>query len=306
MKKALVLSGGGSKGAWSGGVIDYLVNIEKKSWDYVLGTSTGGLLSPLTSLGKIEELKEAYTSVKNSDIFDIKPFKDNGKLRIFNAMMRIFSGKTSIGRAKNLKKKIKEIITEEDFNRINEEGKEVFAVVSNMTEFKTEYKSTKDYTYDEYCDWLMCSASVPLLFEVKEINGCQYLDGGILEQVPLQHAVNLGATEIDVIVLSSIVNDKYEKMDNVFDVAMRTIDFMNKEITKDDLVIGNLNGEELEVKINIYRVPFSLTKNSIVFNKEEMLEWWQMGYEYAKKHNENNFTLKRNKSNKQYKISKKS
>lgn len=302
MKRALVLSGGGAKGSWSGGVIEYLIKDKGLSWDYVIGTSTGSLLAPLSAIKEIERLKEAYTSVNNKSIFNISPFKENGKLRIFNAIWRIMNNKSSLGQANNLKKKIKEIITEEDFNRIIEENKEVISVVSNMTTFTSEYKSTKTETYEDYCDWLLASASVPLLFEVKNKNNCQYLDGGILEPVPLQKAINMGATEIDVIVLSAENVNKYDDMENIFNVAMRTIDFMNKEITKDDILIGKLHGEAIEIKINIYRTPFSLTKNSIIFNKEEMLKWWKMGYDFAKNHHVEKYKLKRTKTNKIYKI----
>ncbi|MDG2443864.1 MAG: patatin-like phospholipase family protein, partial [Flavobacteriaceae bacterium] len=41
MKKALVISGGGSKGAFAGGVAEYLLKEKKKTYDIFLGTSTG-------------------------------------------------------------------------------------------------------------------------------------------------------------------------------------------------------------------------------------------------------------------------
>ena len=44
MKKALVISGGGSKGAFAGGVTQYLMEEEKRQYDLFVGTSTGSLL----------------------------------------------------------------------------------------------------------------------------------------------------------------------------------------------------------------------------------------------------------------------
>ena len=304
MKKALVLSGGGAKGAWSGGVIEYLVKEQKKEWDLVIGTSTGSLLSPLASIGEVDRLKTAYTTVTNKSIFNIAPFNKKGKVRLLNALWRVMNKKSSLGEANNLKKKIKEIITEKDYNRIRKEGKEAIAVVSNMTKFQSEYKSTKTETYDSFCEWMLCSSSVPLLFEVQNNDGCQYLDGGVLNTVPIQEAINLGATEIDVIILSAEVKQDYDDMENMFDVVMRTIDFMNKEINKDDILLGQLAGKETEVKLNIYRTPVALTKNSIIFNKEQMLQWWAMGYEFARSHFEvKEVKLKRTKSDPRYKIS---
>ena len=44
MKKALVISGGGSKGAFAGGVAEYLLKEKNNTYDIFLGTSTGSLM----------------------------------------------------------------------------------------------------------------------------------------------------------------------------------------------------------------------------------------------------------------------
>ena len=44
MKKALVISGGGSKGAFAGGLAQYLIEESRQNYDLFLGTSTGSLL----------------------------------------------------------------------------------------------------------------------------------------------------------------------------------------------------------------------------------------------------------------------
>lgn len=42
--KALVISGGGSKGAFAGGVAQYLMEEKNIDYDLFLGTSTGSLM----------------------------------------------------------------------------------------------------------------------------------------------------------------------------------------------------------------------------------------------------------------------
>lgn len=54
--KALVLSGGGSKGAFVGGMLEYLSNY--KDWDLFAGTSTGSLLQLLVSIKDFDSLKK--------------------------------------------------------------------------------------------------------------------------------------------------------------------------------------------------------------------------------------------------------
>jgi NTE family protein len=52
--KALVISGGGSKGAFAGGVAQYLLEKEADKYDIFIGTSTGSLLISHLALNKIQ------------------------------------------------------------------------------------------------------------------------------------------------------------------------------------------------------------------------------------------------------------
>ena len=72
--KALVISGGGSKGAFAGGLAEYLIKVCKQDYKLFIGSSTGSLLVPLLSIGEIERLKKAITTVTQKDIFNNCPF----------------------------------------------------------------------------------------------------------------------------------------------------------------------------------------------------------------------------------------
>ena len=61
--KALVISGGGSKGAFAGGVAQYLIQEEGRKYDIFVGTSTGSLLISHLALGKLDKIKEIYSNV---------------------------------------------------------------------------------------------------------------------------------------------------------------------------------------------------------------------------------------------------
>ena len=76
---------------------------------------------------------------------------------------------------------------------------------------------------------------------------------------------------------------------------------MREETNSDDLDIGKLNGEIMNIKINIYRLPKDLTNNCILFNKEEMIKWWKDGYEFAKQP-VRTIELQNSKKSKNYKI----
>ena len=82
--KALVISGGGSKGAFAGGVAQYLIEQEGRDYDMYLGTSTGSLLIPHLAAHDIGKLYDIYTHVNQHSIFNINPFvvKKKGKIKV--------------------------------------------------------------------------------------------------------------------------------------------------------------------------------------------------------------------------------
>ena len=61
--KALVISGGGSKGAFAGGVAQYLIEDQGKNYDMFLGTSTGSLLIPHLAVHDIGKVYDIFTNV---------------------------------------------------------------------------------------------------------------------------------------------------------------------------------------------------------------------------------------------------
>ena len=160
MKKALVISGGGSKGAFAGGVAQYLMQEKKKKYDLFLGTSTGSLMVSHLALGKIDELKKLYTSVNQHSIFNIDPFRIKNKngvkvinIKHRNTLLSFLKGSKTFGESHNLRKLIRNNITKEMFQQIKDDQKDVVVTVSNITANHVEYKSINDCNYDDFCDW---------------------------------------------------------------------------------------------------------------------------------------------------------
>jgi len=284
--RSLVVSGGGCKGAWAGGLIQQMIEERGYDWDMYFGTSTGSLLITLVPLHKMEKLKEAYTSVSNENIFSVNPFNKKGKISIPNAIWRIIRGKTSLGESGGLEKLIKNMFSPSEYYDIRKLDKRVYPCATNYTTNKEEYVRNLDATYDEYVKFTIASTSVPLAMNLVDLKSAQYLDGGVLMHVPIQKAIDEGADEIDVIVL------RPEKVDNtpwypknILDVLMRTINIMQDQISQSNVIVGQLIAKEKDVKIRIRYTPYKLTDNSLIFNKEQMLKWWELGYLYGRQDN---------------------
>jgi len=79
--RALVISGGGSKGAFAGGVAQYLIEEKGHEYDLLIGTSTGSLLVSHLGLKNVEKIKNVYTNVNQNAIFNRRPFTIKKKER---------------------------------------------------------------------------------------------------------------------------------------------------------------------------------------------------------------------------------
>ena len=293
--KALVISGGGSKGAFAGGVAQFLIEECKKHYDLYIGTSAGSLLMPLLSLGKIEKLHGIFTSVTQSDIFDVNPFVIHKKNDVYKTrinhlgIVKMFiEGKKTFGESLNLRSLIRKFLSEDEFTKMKNARADVVITVANLTRMQVEYKSVKDCTYDDFCDWVWASSNVVPFMSLLQKNDFEYADGGLGNIVPVSHAIKMGATDIDVIILKTenrVI--KNAPVRNALELTKRAFDFMLNQIQIDDLLIGRMEGLQKNVHLNIYQPPETLTTNSLIFDPEQMKQWWSCGLQYARENSPN-------------------
>ncbi len=290
--RALVISGGGSKGAFAGGIAEYLITVCQNDYDLFVGTSTGSLLIPLLSIGEISKLKEVYTSVNQNSIFSRNPFiikERDGEFEIrinhLNILIGFLKGSKTFGESKSLKKLILRTITPYFFEKMKNQHVDVVVTVSNISLGKVEYKSIKDFNREEFCDWIWASANlVPFMSLVKK-DGYEYGDGGLGNVVPIAEAINRGAREIDIILLKTEKPFQKKPVKNVLELTTRIFDFLLEQIITNDITIGKLRSKHDEITLNFYNPPEMLTKNSLIFEPTKMKKWWDLGFEFAQQNN---------------------
>lgn len=293
--RALVISGGGSKGAFAGGVAQYLIQDLKKDYNLFLGTSTGSLLVNHLALGDIEKIKNVYTSVTNEDIFDRCPFLIRYKhgyqhIRInhLNVVRNFIKGSKTFGESNNLRHLIERTFTKEEFNLLRTLKKEIVVTVSNLSLNQVEYKSILDFEYEEFCDWIWISGNYTPFMSLVKVDGSEYADGGLGTMVPIEEAIRRGATEVDAVILHTEIT-QFNRMPsrNPFSLLTTMFSFMLDRITYQNIRIGKFVASHNNAIINFYYTPKVLTTNSLIFDKEKMKSWWQSGYEFAKIKNSN-------------------
>ncbi len=288
----MVISGGGSKGAFAGGIAEYLINVCKNDYDLFVGTSTGSLLIPLLSIGEISRLKEVYTSVNQNSIFSRNPFiikERDGEFEIrinhLNILIGFLKGSKTFGESKSLKKLILRTITSDFFEQMKNQHVDVVVTVSNISLGKVEYKSVKDFNREEFCDWIWASANLVPFMSLVRKDGYEYGDGGLGNVVPIAEAINRGAKEVDIILLKTEKPFQKKPVKNVLELTTRIFDFLLEQIITNDITIGKLRSKHDEITLNFYNPPEMLTKNSLIFEPTKMKKWWELGFEFAQQNN---------------------
>ncbi|MBT8245656.1 MAG: patatin-like phospholipase family protein [Winogradskyella sp.] len=289
--RALVISGGGSKGAFAGGVAQYLMEQEKREYDMFLGTSTGSLLVPHLAVNKIGKLYDIFTNVQQHDIFSVSPFVQRKKgdreyvsIDFINSLWQFIRRKRTFGESKTLKKNIKKNFTQSEFNKIKETKHDVVITVANLSMNRVEYKSINDCSYEEFCDWIWISCNYIPFMSLAERNGHEYADGGLGSVIPIREAILRGATEVDAVVLEAENMDRQKVLGkNPFSLMLNLFGHLLDQNERNDILIGKLAAKNRGVKLNIYYTPTTLTENSLIFSKRLMEKWWQQGYDYGER-----------------------
>ncbi|MFW6243052.1 MAG: patatin-like phospholipase family protein [bacterium] len=294
-KKALLISGGGSWGAYGGGTLARI----NEDYNTVIGVSTGALLAPFVALNEWDLLKIGYTSVTVDDIFDKswykpKPFTNKGRLRKTPIILSIVLGHETIATSKKLRKTINTFFPEYLFDRLREKDKEVFVGTQNIAEIpsKIHYFSSLTEGYEEFKDWMWCSANFPYFTSLVEKGWCDFnsnfhigiwTDGGLTDLIGIDQLTSKGFESVDILLLRSKNSHKYEgnSIDNLMDNVISSVNAMRYDIEFDYFYrnIKKLNREGTNVRV--FWLPRKLSPHSMIFDQDLMLSWWNEGYETA-------------------------
>jgi predicted patatin/cPLA2 family phospholipase len=120
---------------------------------------------------------------------------------------------------------------------------------------------------------MTASASVPIAMSTIKKDGYSYVDGGVSDHIPARFLPNYDITELDVIVHRTEDYVPTTAPKNILNHFMKVIDALQVEITKDDIDMIDSYCALNKVQTRIFYLPYKLTSNSLMFDKDTMLEW---------------------------------
>lgn len=190
-QSALVLEGGGNRGVFTAGVLDYLMEREEK-FSYVIGVSAGACnamdyLSGQQERTKncmiVQERKNRYIAtrgaLKKGRLFDMDMIFDQYPNRIFPF----------------------------DFDTYFQSDMDCELVVTNCLSGKARYLSEKE-NRERLLAICRASSSIPVASDMVMVDGVSCLDGGIADSIPIIHAMEKGYRK-NVVILTR--NKGYRK-----------------------------------------------------------------------------------------------
>ena len=217
----LALSGGGAKGAYQVGALDFLVNEKGVDFRIVGGVSTGALQAVMVAQGDVGKLLEVWKGIESPD--------DIFTERIGGILGGLF-GADSVYSNEPLEEKIRKHVKPE---RILASGRKLRIGVASLQ--TGEYRLVTE-TSGSLKDWILASTAIPAFFEPVEKLGEQFVDGGVRDVTPLGGVIDERPDACLVILASPLkMKPTAKPFPNLVKIGMRAIDVMSDEVLRNDL-----------------------------------------------------------------------
>ncbi len=293
MKRAVVLSGGGSKGAYQIGVWKALRRLNI-SYDLVTGTSVGALNGILMVQKDYWKALWLWYNIDFKRIFEDKIEGDYSTKDGKNAILKTYAQAILDGgmNVQRLEHTVERML---NMKKVYQSSIDFGMITVKFPSLKPVQLTKRDIPKEQLKDYLIASASCFPAFQKKKIGDSQYIDGGFYDNLPINLAIKMGATEVIAVDLEEIgikrkvkpnqIPITYISPNNdigsflVFDkaVARRCLHFGYYDTMK---IYGKLDGKQYTFKKGNLKRNFDTyypsyiqnLKNYLQLDKEAILE----------------------------------
>jgi NTE family protein len=220
-KIALILSGGGARGAFQVGAEKYAREVKGYQWDIIAGVSVGAMNGAMLAMHRYSRLMELWDGIADSQVY-------TGGFNLVSLVKLLFGAKSFYGN-EPLKK-----LMQKEF----EAGRVIDDLhVGAVSLISGEYvQFTKESL--ELAKAILASASIPIVWPPVDISPdhAAMVDGGVRNISPVGDVLDLEPDEIVIINCSSEQPPVMSQAPaNVLSIGMRALDIMQNEIFVNDM-----------------------------------------------------------------------
>lgn len=244
MKLGIALSGGGIRGIAHAGVLKALEDNNIKI-DIIGGTSAGSLIASLYAMGYSpyyiyilfkrysKELVEINSGLVMSGLGNFMMKKKN-TLKGFTTGQSIENIYNKIADKKGIKK-ISQITMPLVIPTVDIKNCKEYVITNKIPE---NVENTKQYITDiTVGKAVRASSSFPAVFIPCDFEDHAFMDGGALDNVPVNEVRKQGADKVIAVKFDA---DPITKDSNIMDIVMKTIDIMGSKISEESLEMSDL------------------------------------------------------------------
>jgi len=268
---ALILEGGGMRGVYTAGVLDFF--LDKKIEFPVCYAVSAGACHGSSFLAKqrkrafnvnVDYLKDKryaglYSLIKTGDFFGVD--------MVYNL--------------------IPNELNPFDYDEYEKYRGKFFVAVTNCKTGKAEYIQIKDMRNDVLA--VRASSSLPLLSHMVEIDGNQYLDGGVVDSIPIKKSIEDGNTKNVVILtrdktyrkppnsMMKLMKAKYRK----YPMLIRSIDIRHVRYNS---TLALIDEEQKAGRAYVIQPEKPVAIGRLEKNKAKLTALYNQGYSDGRKH----------------------
>lgn len=217
---AFVLSGGAAMGSLQVGMLRALIERRIRP-DLVLGCSVGALngvvVASSPTLASVGRLQDAWMDLVARDLLPAG---------FVPSTVQLMRKGEAIQSSEALRSLVSLLLPVERF----EDLQIPFQCVATNVDLAIEHW----FQSGDLLDALLASASIPAVFPAVEIDGTRYFDGAVVDDVPVERAVALGATRIFVLQVGGVDRPRPEPR-RPFDMAVLAYWIARRHRLLDDL-----------------------------------------------------------------------
>ncbi len=232
LKVGLALSGGGARGIAHIGVLEALEELQVPI-DYIAGTSMGSIVGGLYASGmSIQELRKAVEDMNWEHVLQLKANRDQLSYREKQNQRRYFNFEFGLNAHGQLNapsgfiasqelflelKKLTKNLTIDDFGKLPIPFK---AVATDLANPKAPYLLEKG----ELALAMRASMAIPFAFSPITIEGHLLVDGGIVNNIPVDIVRNMGADIVIAVDIATPVSSQIDSGSSLLTVAKQSLD----------------------------------------------------------------------------------
>jgi predicted patatin/cPLA2 family phospholipase len=267
---ALVLEGGGMRGLFSAGVLDFFLE-HNLSFDNVYGVSAGACNATSYISKQKGRSKDIYINyVSNKEYLSFHSLVTTGDIFNANFAYNIVPNKLNKFAYETFKKS----------------KMQMYAVATDIQKGEPVYFKIVDVKADT--DKIRASASLPLVSNNVKIANHYYLDGGMSDPIPIRKAISDG-NDKNVLILTRELDyhKKKTRLGLIFKLRYRKypkfIKLLINRNTSYNNTLAFIKEEEKKGNIFVIRPTTNLKVKRLEKNKDKLINAYNDGYNEAKR-----------------------